>query len=168
MTQYHLCLYLKVKLDLYFVDDMTLQEKISGDLKEALKSRQTLRVSCLRMLKTALKNKQVEKGNELTEQEEQTVISSLIRKGQEAAKEFRQGGRDELAVKEEEETQILYEYLPAQLDQAEIESTLRKIIAELGATGPKEMGKVMKAAMGKMAGKAQGNEVSEIARKLLS
>lgn len=147
---------------------MTFYEKISSDLKTALKSKQDLRVSCLRMLKTALKNKQVESGNELTEQEEQTVISSLIRKSQEAAKEFRQGGRDELAIKEEEEAKILYEYLPAQMDQAEIESTLREIIAELGVTGPKEMGKVMKVAMGKMAGKAQGKEVSEIARKLLS
>ncbi len=120
------------------------------------------------MLKTALKNKQVEKRRELEDQEVQAVISSLIRKGQEAAKEFREGNRLDLAAKEEEEIKILYEYLPEQLSPAEIEKNLKEIISELSASSLKDLGKVMKAAMARMAGKAQGKEVNEIARKLLS
>jgi len=147
---------------------MELQEKISNDLKGAMKAKSSLRVSCLRMLKTALKNKQVETGNELTEQDAQAVISTLIRKGQDAAKEFRKVGREEIAVKEEEETKILYEYMPEQLDSVKIEDTIREIISELGANSPRDIGKVMKTAMARMAGKAQGKEVSEIAKKLLS
>ena len=147
---------------------MTLQEQISNDLIGAMKAKNDLRISCLRMLKTALKNRQVEKMGELTDEEVQAVISSLIRRGQEAAKEFRQGGREELALKEEEEAGILYGYLPEQLNPAEIENTLREVISELGATSPKDLGKVMKTAMARMSGKAQGKEVSAIAKSLLS
>lgn len=134
----------------------------------AMKAKDTLRVSCLRMLKTALKNKQVEKGHELEDEEIQAVISSLVRKGQEAAKEFREGNRQDLATKEEEEIKIYHEYLPEQFTPADIEKVLKEIISELSATSPKDLGKVMKTAMARMAGKVQGKEVNEIARKLLS
>ncbi|UCF56547.1 MAG: GatB/YqeY domain-containing protein [Deltaproteobacteria bacterium] len=147
---------------------MPLSQKIIEDLKQAMKAKNTSRISCLRLLKTALKNKQVEKRRELEDEEIQTVISSLIRKGQEAAKEFRGGNRLDLAAKEEEEIKILYEYLPEQLTPADIEKNLKEIISELSATSLKDLGKVMKAAMARMAGKAQGKEVNEIARKLLS
>ena len=147
---------------------MSISQKITEDLKKAIKVRDQIRVSCLRMLKASLKNKQVEKGDELKDDEVQSVISSLIRKGQEAAREFRQGGRDELAAKEEQEMRILYEYLPEQLSTGEIEKNLREIISELSADSFKDMGKVMKVAMSRMAGKVQGKEVNEIAKKLLS
>ncbi len=147
---------------------MSLSQKIIEDLKVAMKARDTSRVSCLRMLKTALKNKQVEKGRELEDEEIQAVISSLVRKGQEAAKEFREGNRQDLADKEEQEIKIYHEYLPEQFTPADIEKVLKEIIAELSATGTKDLGKVMKTAMARMAGKAQGKEVNEIARKLLS
>jgi hypothetical protein len=147
---------------------MSISQKIIEDLKGAMKAKDTSRVSCLRMLKTALKNKQVEKGRDLEDQEVQGVISSMIRKGQEAAKEFRGGNRPDLAAKEEDEIKIFYEYLPEQLTPADIEKTLKEIISESSATGLKDLGKVMKAAMDQMAGKAQGKEVNEIARKLLS
>ena len=147
---------------------MSLSQKITDDLKQAIKAKDASRMSCLRMLKSALKNKQVEKGDELEDQEIQNVISSLIRKGQEAAKEFRAGDRPDLASKEEEEIKIFYGYLPEQLTPADIEKNLKEVISELSATGPKDLGKVMKAAMTRMAGKAQGKEVNEIARRLLS
>lgn len=147
---------------------MSLSQKIIDDLKQAMKAKDTSRISCLRMLKSAMKNKQVEKGDELEDQEIQNVISSLIRKGQEAAKEFRAGERPDLASKEEEEIKIFYGYLPEQLTPADIEKNLKEIISEISATGPKDLGKVMKAAMARMAGKAQGKEVNEIARRLLS
>lgn len=147
---------------------MSLSQKIIDDLIQAMKAKDASRISCLRMLKSAMKNKQVEKGDELEDQEIQNVISSLIRKGQEAAKEFRAGERPDLASKEEEEIKIFYGYLPEQLTPADIEKNLKEIISEISATGPKDLGKVMKAAMARMAGKAQGKEVNEIARRLLS
>lgn len=147
---------------------MSLAQKIIDDLKKAMKARDELRVSCLRMLKTSLKNKQVEKGQELTDEEIEKIISSLIRKGQEAAKEFRQGDREDLVAKEEAEIKVFYGYLPQQVTTTEIEKNLREIISDLSATGMKDLGKVMKVAMSQMSGKAQGKEVNEIARKLLS
>ena len=147
---------------------MSQNQKINEDLKDAMKAKDSLRVSCLRMLKTALKNMQIEKGRELEDKEIEAVVSSLVRKGKEAVKEFRNGGREELAAKEEQEIEIFYEYLPRQLTPEEIENTLREVISELSATGPKDTGKVMKAAMVRMSGQAQGKEVSEIAGRLLS
>jgi uncharacterized protein YqeY len=147
---------------------MSLTEKITEDLKKAMKDKDEIRVSCLRMLKSYMKNNEVEKGRELNDNEIQSVISSQIRKGKEAAQEFRQGNRDELAAKEEKEIEILYSYLPKQLESGEIERILKETIAELSAESPKDLGKVMRTAMARMAGKAQGKEVNEIAKKLLS
>lgn len=147
---------------------MSLSQRITTELKEATKAGDATRVSCLRMLKADVKNRQVEKGRELEDEEIQNVVSSLIRKGQEAAKEFRGGNRLDLAMKEEAEVKIFYEYLPEQLEPAVIEKKIKDIISELSATGPGDLGKVMKAAMAEMTGKAQGKKVSEIARKLLS
>ncbi len=147
---------------------MSFNDRITEDLKNAIKGRNPVRTSCLRMLKASLKNKQIEKGRELTDEETQAIISSLIRKGKEAIEEFRNGGREDLASKEEEEVRIFYDYLPQQLSQEEIEKTIREIIAELSAASQKDLGKIMKLAMARMAGKAQGKEVNEIARKLLS
>ena len=147
---------------------MKLAEKINEDLKEAMKSRDTLRVSCLRMIKTGIKNRQVEKGDLLSDEEIQNLISSLIRKGQESVKEFRKGGREDIASKEEEEIKILFGYMPEQLLPDEIEDIIKETISELSAEGLKDMGKVMKAAMARLSGRAQGKEVNEIAKKLLS
>ena len=147
---------------------MALVEKISQDLMTALKSKDDSRLSCLRMLKTALKNEQVAKGHALEDQEAQSVIQSMIRKGQDAASEFRAGNRESMALKEEREVQILYEYLPTQMGPDEIEAVLKEVISETSAQGPKDLGKVMKAAMPRIAGRAQGKEVNDIARRLLS
>ena len=147
---------------------MTLNQKISDDLKNSIKSKDKARTSCLRMLKTGMKNLQVSKGRELEEDEIHTLISSMVRKAKEAAEEFRKGNREDLAQKEEFEVKILQEYLPQQLALHEIEGILKETISEVSAEGMKDLGKVMKIAMGKMAGRAQGKEVNEIARKLLS
>jgi len=147
---------------------MSLSQRITAELKEAIRAKDAIRVSCMRMLKADLKNRQVEKGSDLEDKEIESAVSSLIRKGQEAAKEFRGGGRSDLAEKEEEEVRIFYEFLPEQLDSADIEKKVKDIISELSATGSEDLGRVMKAAMAQMAGKVQGKEVSEIARKLLS
>ena len=147
---------------------MPIEEKITNDLKAAMKARDVMRLSCLRLLKTSIKHKQVEKGEELKDEDIEALISSAIRKGQEAAQEFNKGNREDLAAKEEAEIKILYDYLPKQLDSVEIEKIIKEIITELSIDSPKDLGKVMKAAMVRMAGKAQGKEVNEIARRLLS
>ena len=146
---------------------MTLEQKITDDLKDAIKSRDELRTSCLRMLKAAMKNRQVEKRDKLIDEEIHEVIASLVKKGKQAAEEFRKGERESLALKEEAEVKIFLSYLPEQITPQEIEEGLKKIIAELGAEGPRDLGKVMKHAMAQMAGKVQGKEVNEIAKKLL-
>ncbi len=147
---------------------MSLEEKITNDLKSAMKEKDSLRLSCLRMLKSALKNMQVEKRRELKDDEIQGVIASLIKKGKESAEEYGKAGREDLAAKEESEVSVFYAYMPEQLAPEDIEAILKEIIGELGAEKPSDLGKVMKAAMPKMAGKAQGKEVNEIARRLLA
>jgi len=147
---------------------MSFDEKIVEDLKKAMKAKDALRLSCLRMLKTALKNLQVDKQRKLRDEEIQGVISSLIKKGKESATEFRNAGREELALKEETEVAIFYGYMPRQLTPEDMENTLREIISELSAENLSDLGKVMKVAMPRMAGKAQGKEVNEIAKRLLA
>ena len=157
-----------LSLDIEFPINMPIEEKITNDLKAAMKARDEMRLSCLRLLKTSIKHKQVEKGEELKDEDIEAIISSAIRKGQEAAQEFNKGNREDLAAKEEAEIKILYDYMPKQLDSVEIEKIIKEIITELSIDSPKDLGKVMKAAMVRMAGKAQGKEVNEIARRLLS
>ena len=147
---------------------MSFDEKIVEDLKKAMKAKDALRLSCLRMLKTALKNLQVDKQRKLRDEEIQGVISSLIKKGKESATEFRNAGREELALKEETEVAIFYGYMPRQLTPEDMENTLREIISELSVEKLSDLGKVMKVAMPRMAGKAQGKEVNEIAKRLLA
>lgn len=146
---------------------MPFNKRIAEDLKRAMKERDEIRTSSLRMLKTSLKRKQVEKGRELTDEETQAVLSSMVRKGKQAVEEFRKANREDLASREEQQTIILEEYLPKQLTSMEIEETVKEIISELSAGDSKDLGRVMKAAMTRMAGRVQGKEVNEIARKLL-
>ena len=146
---------------------LSLVEKIAQDLKEAIKAKNEFRVSCLRVLKATITNEQGRRTQPLKDEDVHAVIQSLVRKGQEAAVEFRKGLREDMAAKEEGEVKILSGYLPQQFTPAEIENVLKEIIAEVSASGPKDLGKVMKAAMGRLAGKAQGKEVNEIAKRLL-
>ena len=137
---------------------MSLNQRIAEDLKQAMKAKDSIRLSCLRMVRSSSKNLQVEKRRELTDGEIQSVVSSLVRNGT----------REDLSLKEEKEIEIFYEYLPQQLTPEKIEETVRQIIAELSAESPKDVGNVMKAAMARMAGQVQGKEVNEIAKKLLT
>ncbi len=146
---------------------MSLNKKIADDLKDAMKAKDSFRLSCLRMLKSSIKNKQVEIGRELKDEEIQKVISSLVRKSKEAAGEFRAGGREDLATKEESEASLLYEYLPEQLTRGKMEEIIKQVISELQAESLKDLGRVMKTAMARMAGRAEGKEVNTIVRELL-
>jgi uncharacterized protein YqeY len=157
-----------LSLDIESPINMPIEEKITNDLKAAMKAKDEMRLSCLRLLKTSIKHKQVEKGEELKDEDIEAIISSSIRKGKEAAQEFNKGSREDLAAKEEAEIKILYDYMPKQLDSVEIEKIIKEIITELSIDSPTDLGKVMKAAMVRLSGKAQGKEVNEIARRLLS
>jgi len=148
---------------------MGLQERIERDFIAALKAREELRVSTLRMVKTALKHREVAEMRALTDADVIEVLKGLIKQRQEAIEQYRQGGRPELAEKEAREIEILEGYLPAPLSEAEIERIVQETIAELGATTPKDMGPVMKAVMAKLAGQlVEGRRGAEVVRARLS
>ncbi len=146
----------------------SLSERLNQAFKEALKQRQEVALSTLRMLRTAIRNKEVELKRQLAEEEIQAVIGTQAKQRREAIAEYAKAGRPDLANKEEEELSILLSFLPPQLSPEELERELTLIIAESGATGPKDLGKVMKTAMTRFAGRADGKVVQEIVRRQLS
>ena len=147
---------------------MTLMERISQDLTSAMRAREAQRLAALRMAKAALMNREVEKGRALDESEEQQVVVSLIKQRRDSIEQFRQGGRQDLADKEAAEIITLEVYLPPPVDPAEIERAVTEAIAEAGATSPKDLGKVMKAVMPKLAGRAvDGRTINELVRRKL-
>jgi len=147
---------------------MGLVDHIVLDLKKSLKDQDKLRLSVLRGLKSAIKNKQVELREELTDDQIRGIISSEIKKSKEAIEKFGQGLRQDLVEKEQNELRILSSYLPPQLSTEEIKGILTQAIEEISASSPKDLGKVMKSVMPKLAGRADGREVNRIARELLS
>ena len=146
---------------------MSLSEKIASDLKAAMKSGQRTRVDVLRMIKAQIKNVEIEKGRPLTEEEEIQVLQSAAKKRKEAIELYEKGGRPELAAKEKEELAIIEAFLPKQLSREEIEAVVAEIVSETGASSLKDLGKVMKEAMGRLRGKADGKVVQEIVRAKL-
>ena len=146
---------------------MSLTDTIIFDLKKAIKDQDKLRLSVLRSLKSAIKTRQVALGHELNDEQIIGVISSEIKKGKEAIEKFAQGSRRDLVEKEESEIKILSTYLPPQLTSEEIKRLVTQVIEELSASGPKDLGRVMKSAMERLAGRAEGREVNKIARELL-
>ena len=147
---------------------MTIAERVERDLVAAMKAREELRLSVLRMTKSALKLKQVELTRPLEDSEALAILRTLLKQRHESAEQFRKGGREELAAKEEAEIKIVEEYLPAAASDEEIAAAVTAAIAETGAAGAKDLGKVMKAAMAKLAGKnVDGKRVNEKARALI-
>lgn len=147
---------------------MTLIEKVDNDLVVAMKQREALRLSVLRMMKTALKLKQVESGQALPDEEAQAVLRTLMKQRRDAAEAFRGAGRPELADKELAEMKIVESYLPAAATEDDMNAAVAAGIAETGAASAKDMGKAMKAAMAKLSGKTvDGKRLSEMVRKKL-
>jgi hypothetical protein len=148
---------------------MALVEQIEKDLVAAMKAKQELRLSVLRMAKAALMNKKVELGKPLGDAEALAVLRTLIKQRRDSVRQFRQGRRDDLADKEEAEIKIIEEYLPAAASEEEIDAAVAAAIQETGATSAKDLGKVMKAAMAKLAGKSvDGKHVNEKVRAQLA
>ena len=148
---------------------MSIVKNVEKDLVAALKAQEALRLSVLRMMKAALMNKKVELGKALDDTEALAVLRTLAKQRRESAEAFRKGGRNDLAEKEEAEIKIVKAYLPAAASEEEVEAAVAAAIVETSARTAKDLGKVMNAAMAKLAGKnADGKRVSDTARAKLN
>lgn len=147
---------------------MSLQEQISAALKDAMRARDEVKMTTLRLVLTAIKKREKEARSLLEDQEVISVITSQIKQRRESIEQYRKAGREDLAETEENELQILQGYMPEQISEEEISNTLDEIIAEVGAVSMKDMGKVMKAAMAKLAGKAEGGAINAMVKAKLS
>ena len=147
---------------------MALSDKVNADITAAMKAKDAARLSALRMMKAALMNKGVEKGRDLEDAEVLQVFASLVKQRRDSIDQFAKAGRTDLVDKETAEIAVLEEYLPPAASSADIDAAVAEAFAETGATSPKDMGKVMKAVMPKLAGKnADGKAVNEAVRRKL-
>ena len=147
----------------------TLKERIDADLKDAMRAKNELTLSVVRMLKSAVKYKEVEPGAAaLDDAGVQKVIATLIKQRRDSIQQFNDAGRPELAQKEEQEIAVLQNYLPQQLSAEELQSLVQAAVAETGAQSAKDMGAVMKAVQPKVAGRAEGKAVSDAVKAALA
>ena len=147
---------------------MSLQQRVTDDLKSAMMAREAVRTATLRMLKAALGYAQIEKKTDtLSDAEVMAVIQREAKKRRDAIEEFEKGGRAEMAANERAELEVLAGFLPKALSPEELEALIRAVIAEVGATSKKEMGAVMKAAQVRIDGRADGRSVSALVSRLL-
>jgi uncharacterized protein YqeY len=148
---------------------MTLAERVNSDLAGAMRAREPNRLVALRMLKTALTNKSVEKGRELEDQEALQVVGTLIKQRRDSIEQFEKGGRKDLAEKEAAEIAVLESYLPPPVGEAELAGIIDAAVTETGAASPRDMGRVMKAVMARLSGRtADGKVVSELVKRRLA
>lgn len=150
---------------------MSLKDRISDEIKTAMKAKDKLRLETVRGIKKVILERESDiraKGRKsLNEEEELAVVMQLAKQRRDSIKQFTEAGRDDLADKESKELAILEEYLPAQLSDAEVEAAVDEIIAQVGASGPRDMGKVMGPVMKKLQGKADGGKVQAIVKTKL-
>lgn len=146
---------------------MSLTQKVDADLISAVKSRDELVRSCLRLVRAALQSKVKDLRRPLEEAEEIQVLSTLAKQRRESVEQFAKGGRDDLVQREQAELDLIQAYLPAQMDEAAIAVVLDQVFAEEQPQGMKDMGKVMQAAMAKIAGQADGKLVNQMVRQRL-
>jgi uncharacterized protein len=152
-----------------WITDMSLEHSLTADIVTAMKAKDQTKLTALRMLKTALTNKGIEKGRALEGAEELQVVSMLVKQRRDSIEQFTKGGRQDLADKEQAEILILSTYLPASASDEEIVAAVAAAITETGATTAKDMGKVMKAVMAILAGKTvDGRKVSDAVKAKLS
>jgi uncharacterized protein YqeY len=148
---------------------MPIVDQINSDLTEAMKARDAERLSALRMVKTALKLRETDLPGVVDDAEAMKVLNTLLKQRRDAAEQFRAGGREELALKEENEARIIQSYLPAAASEEDLSTAVDAAIAELGATSVKDMGAVMKAVRPKLEGKTvDGKALSDMVKTRLS
>ena len=146
---------------------MTIQERLTEAMKTAMKAQDSLRLNAIRMARTAIKNAEIEARGPLDDAGVIKVLSTLVKQRREAADAYRDT-RPELAAKEEQELTILQEFLPSQMSEAEIKAVIEAAVAETGASGPRDMGAVMKLVTPKTTGRADGKLVSELVKARLA
>lgn len=146
---------------------MNMLDKLTDEMKSAMKSGDKIKLSTIRQLRAQMKDAQIAKGDELTEEEMMAVLNNAAKKRREAIKLYEQGGRDELAENEKAELAVIETYLPQQLSEAEVSDIIDKAIAETGAAGPSDLGKVMGKIMGQVRGRADGKLVQQLVRTKL-
>jgi len=146
---------------------VTLQDRLEDDLKGALRGGDALRVSTIRLARAALKNQEIERRRPLTEEETEAVLAAEVKRRREAIEAFQRGGRDDLARKESLEMAVLLQYLPTPLSEVEVRRIIGEVVAETGASSPREMGRVMAAVMARVRGRAEGAVVSRLVREAL-
>jgi len=148
---------------------LPLLDEVTSAIADAMRKQDALRLGALRMLKAALMNREVERGRTLDDNEAQQVVTSLVKQRKDSIEQFTKGGRQDLAEKEAAEIRVLEAYLPPAADPGAVERAIVEAIAETGATSVKDMGRVMKAAMAKLAGQSvDGKTVNELVKQKLA
>jgi len=147
---------------------MSLQDQLLEAMKAAMKTREALRLNTIRGVRTAIKNKEIDAGKSLDDEAVVAVIATLAKQRREAAAAFRDGGRAELAEKEEAELLVLQEFLPKQLDAEALKAMVEETVSSLGASGMKDMGRVMKELTARTKGRADGKLVSDLVKARLA
>ena len=147
---------------------MAFKETIDGEMVLAAKTRNKVRLSALRMLKSGLHNREIDLKRELGEAEFLQLLSSMVKQRKDSIEQFAKGGRTDLVEKEEAELIVIEEFLPAQLSEAELEAAIAEAVREVGAEGVRDMGKVMKVLMPKLTGRADGKALGEKVKARLS
>ncbi len=147
---------------------MTLIERINEDMKQAMKARDQARLSAIRMLRAAIKDREIELGRPLADEDVVAVAARLVKQRKDAAAQYEQAGRDDLRARELADAAIFQAYMPEPMDTAEIEAAVEAAIRETGAEGMRDMGKVMGALKPRLAGRADMGEVSALVRRRLS
>lgn len=142
--------------------ESSLKRRINQDAKEALKSKDALTLNVLRMLKSEIRYKEIERGSELSDDDVISVLSTAIKKRKDSIQQFEKGGRDDLASKEKEELAVVIKYMPEQVSEEELSQIISQAISEEGATGASDLGKVMKLVMPKIRGRADGKKVNQM------
>lgn len=146
---------------------MSLLKRFDDDLRAALKASEKTKLSVLRMIKSSVKYKQIEKGRELTDDETLSVLSGMVKQRRESVEQFAGAGRMDLAQNEEQEIAVLLGYMPQQLGNDEVDRIIKEAIQESSATGAGDMGKVMRIVMPRVAGVADGKYVNQRVKELL-
>ncbi len=147
---------------------MSLRTQLESDMKDAMRCRDSVRLETIRGVRGAIRNKEIEIGAELDDDGIVRILRSLVRQRIDSIEQYRAAGRDELADKEAAEQLVLERYLPAAPSAQDVERIVLEVIAEVGASGPRDMGKVMKPALEKLGGAVDGKQLSEIVKKLLA
>jgi uncharacterized protein YqeY len=146
---------------------MSLIDRLQQDMKLALKAKDESKLSTVRLLLSSVSYARIEKGDQLTDDEVLEVLSREAKKRRESIEAAERGGREDVAAKERAELQYINDYLPKQLDEAEIEAIVRQVVAEVGATDPKDRGKVMGPLMQQLRGRADGKVASQVVERVL-